>query len=109
LETISKKESKILKRVELQVLIPEKSGSLTRAEAIKTVAKEMNVDEGSVGLVSLKPQAGTSKLVGKFHVYSDKQVMNRVHEKHLGVRLRTKTEREALKQAKKKAAKPQAK
>jgi ribosomal protein S24E len=109
LETLKKKESKVLHRVELEVVIPAKSGSLSRTEAAKMVAAEMKVDESQVGVLSLSPESGTTKLKGTFHVYSDPQVMGRVHEKHFSVRLKSKEEREALKQAKKKSTKPEAK
>jgi ribosomal protein S24E len=106
LEIRKKEESKLLDRVELEVLIPEKAGKLSRGEAIAMVADEMKVGRERVGLIMLKQQSGTRDVVGRFGVYGSEEAMKRTHPEHLTVRLMTKEEREKLKQAKKKAKTP---
>jgi ribosomal protein S24E len=109
MDIIDRKESKLLERIQLKVLFKEKSGVLARKDAVKAIAQEMNVDESSIGLISLKPEAGTRNLIGTFHIYNSEEKMKMIHHKHLSVRLMSKEEREALKQAKKKAEQPKVK
>ncbi len=111
MDTRKKTQSRLLDRVELEVLIPGKGGKLSRGEAITMVAEEMKVDRERVGLIRLEQQSGTEDIVGKFAVYGSTQAMKTMHPKHLAVRLMTKDEREKLKQARKKAktAAPEAK
>ena len=106
MEIRKKTESKLLDRVEIEVLIPEKAGKLSRNEAVGMVAEEMKVGKERVGLIALKQQAGTRDVVGMFGVYGSEEAMRRTHPHHLSVRLMTKEEREKLKQAKKKAKTP---
>jgi ribosomal protein S24E len=108
LEPSRKTESKLLERVEVEFIMPGKAGKLTRKEAIEMVANEMSVEPSKVGLVSLGERSGTTDVWGRFMVYASPEAMKRVHPEHLSVRLLTKDEREKLKQAKKKAAQPQA-
>ncbi len=111
MDTRKKTQSKLLDRVELEVLIPGKGGKLSRGEAVGMVAEEMKVDRERVGLIRLGQHSGTMDIVGKFAVYGSAQAMKTMHPKHLAVRLMTKEEREKLKQARKKAktAAPEAK
>ena len=106
MEIRKKTESKLLDRVELEVLIPERAGKISRGEAVGMVAEEMKVGKERVGLITLKQQAGTRDVVGRFGVYGSEEAMKRTHPQHLTVRLMTKEEREKLKQAKKKAKTP---
>jgi len=103
LEIVSRKDSKLLGRTELQVLFAEKSGALNRKDAIKDVARAMNADEKRVTLLQLAGSSGTRDLLGRFHVYDSEEGRKEVSEKYLAVRLLTKEEKEAIKQAKKKA------
>ena len=103
MNTRNKTQSKLLDRVELEVLIPGKGGKISRGEAVAMVAEEMKVDKERVGLIKLEQQSGTMDIVGKFAVYGSGEAMKTMHPRHLAVRLMSKEEREKLKQAKKKA------
>jgi ribosomal protein S24E len=103
MEIVSRKDSKLLGRSELQVLFAEKSGAINRKEAIKEVARALNTVEGKVTLVRLSPQAGSRNLVGLFHVYDSEEGRKEIAHAYLSTRLLTKEEKEALKAAKKKA------
>jgi ribosomal protein S24E len=103
LEIVSRKDSKLLGRTELQVVFADKSGALNRKDAIKEVARAMNTDEKRVTLLELDGGSGTRKLVGWFHVYDSEDGRKEMSEKHLAVRLLTKEEKEEIKAAKKKA------
>ena len=103
MEIVSRKDSKLLGRIELQVVFAEKSGALNRKDAIKEVARAMSADENRVTLLELAGSSGTRNLVGTFHVYDSEGGRKEVSEKHLAVRLLTKEEKEAMKAAKKKA------
>lgn len=104
MEILSRKDSKLLGRSEVEVLFPSRSGAINRKEAIKEVAQAMNSSEGRIALLKLAPQAGSRNLVGRFHVYDSEGGRNELAQHYLSVRLMTKEEREALKAAKKKAA-----
>jgi len=103
MQILSRKDSKLLGRTELEVLFPEKAGSLSRKEALKEVAEAMKASEGQVALVRLSSESGTRSLTGRFHVYGSENGRKRLSHEHLSVRLLTKEEKEALKAAKKKA------
>jgi ribosomal protein S24E len=103
MEIVSRKDSKLLGRSEVQVLFGGKSGAINRKEAIHEVAQAMNSSEAKVALVRLSPQAGSRNLVGWFHVYDSEEGRKEVTHDYLSVRLLTKEEKEAAKAAKKKA------
>jgi ribosomal protein S24E len=103
MQIVSRKDSKLLGRTEVEVLFPGKAGALNRKEAIKEVAQAMNASEGKVTLLRLSPAAGTQALVGRFHVYDSEENRKKVSHEYLSVRLLTKEEKDALKAAKKKA------
>jgi len=103
LDTRNKTKSKLLDRVELEVLIPGRGGKLSRSEAVAMVAEEMKVGKELVGLIRLEQQAGTKDVLGRFAVYGSNEAMQKTHPKHLAVRLMSKEDREKLKEAKKKA------
>lgn len=107
MEILERKESKLLGRTELQVLFPEKAGTLKRKEAVKEVAEALKARESEVALLELIQQSGSRNLVGRFHVYAAEGDLKLIGEKYLSVRLLTKEERDALKQAAKKAAQAQ--
>ncbi|MGA2663703.1 MAG: hypothetical protein ABSF83_01990 [Nitrososphaerales archaeon] len=103
MEIISRNDSKLMGRSEVEVLFPAKAGALNRKDAVKQVAQAMNSSEDRVTLLRLSPQAGSRNLVGRFHVYGSEEARKEVSQKYLAVRLLTKEEKEALKAAKKKA------
>jgi len=103
LEIVSRKDSKLLGRTELQVVFADKAGALNRKDAIKEVARAMSTDEKKVTLIELAGGSGTRNVVGRFHVYDSEEGKNDISEKYLAVRLLTKEEKEAIKAAKKKA------
>ena len=109
MEILDRKDSKLLGRTEVRVHFGEKSGALTRTDAVKMVADQLKVDPANVGIVALHSGSGSKALFGSFHVYDSKDSMNVLQEKYLNVRLLTKVQREALKQAKKQAKQPKAK
>ena len=109
MDIVERRESKLLGRTELKVHFGDKSGALSRGDAVKMVADQLKVEPANVGIVSLHSGSGSRALVGLFHVYDSKDAMNIMQEKHLGVRLLSKEQREALKQAKKQAKQPKAK
>jgi len=109
MQVLEKKDSKLLARTEVRVDFGEKAGSLSRKDAVKLVADELKVDPSKVGIIALTSGSGSKKLTGVFHVYQSDDAMKVLHQKHLAIRLLTKEEREALKQAKKKAEQPKAK
>jgi ribosomal protein S24E len=102
MQIVSRKDSKLLGRSEVQVLFPDKSGAINRKDAIKEVAQAMSSSEGKVTLVRLSPQAGSRSLVGWFHVYDSEEGKNKTSHEYLSARLLTKEEKEAAKAAKKK-------
>src|SRR5580698_4862954 len=104
MQIVTRKDSKLLGRSEVQVLFPEKAGALGRNDAIKEVAKSMNTEAGNVTLIKLLAGAGSRDLVGWFHVYNEESRRKDVSFDYLSVRLLSKEEKEALKAAKKKAA-----
>ncbi|MGA2198571.1 MAG: hypothetical protein ABSG45_01395 [Nitrososphaerales archaeon] len=103
MEIVSRKDSKLLGRSEVQVLFAQKAGAINRKEAIREVAQAMNSTEGRVALVRLSPQAGSRNLVGWFHVYDSEEGRKEIAHHYLSVRLLSKEEKEAMKAAKKKA------
>ena len=109
MQVLEKKNSKLLERTEVRVDFGDKAGTLSRNEAVKLIADELRVDRSKVGIVALRTESGSKNLVGLFHVYQSDDAMKTLHQKYLTVRLLTKEEREALKQAKKKAEQPKAK
>jgi len=109
MQVLEKKNSKLLERTEVRVDFGDKAGTLSRKEAVKLIADELRVDQSKVGIVALRTGSGSKNLVGLFHVYQSGDAMKTLHQKYLTVRLLTKEEREALKQAKKKAEQPKAK
>jgi len=98
-----KKESKLLRRTDLDVLFPGKAGALSRRDAVKEVAQSMKVEEGRVALLKLASGSGSSDLHGTFRVYESEAYLKSTSPRYLKERLMTKEEREAAKQAKKKA------
>ena len=109
MQVLERRDSKLLERTELRVDFGDKAGTLSRKEAVKLVADDLKVDPSKVGVIALRTESGSRNLVGFFHVYQSGDAMKILHQKHLSVRLLTKEEREALKQAKKKAEQPKAK
>ncbi len=109
MEILDRRESKLLGRTQVRVNFGDVSGALSRTDAVKMVAEQLKVDPSNVGIIALHSGSGSRKMVGTFHVYDSKESMGVVHEKHLGVRLLTKEQREALKQAAKQAKQPEAK
>jgi ribosomal protein S24E len=103
MEIVSRKDSKLLGRSEVQVLFAGKAGAINRKEAIKEVAQSMGSSENKVTLVKLAPQAGSRNLVGWFHVYQSEDGRKQFAHEYLSTRLLTKEERDAAKAAKKKA------
>ena len=103
MQIVTRKDSKLLGRTELDVLFADKAGALNRKDAIKEVAQALNTSESKVTLIRLSPESGTRSLVGRFHVYESEDEKKKVSHEYLSVRLLTKEEREALKAAKKKA------
>ena len=106
MEIISRADSKLLDRIEVQVRISGRAGKISRKEALTLVAEELKVTPAKVGLVKMKQQSGSTDIVGTFLVYGSEETMKRVHPEHLSVRTLGKEEREKLKQEKKKAAAP---
>ena len=103
MEIVSRKDSKLLGRSELQVMFADKAGAISRKEAIREVAQSLNSTEGRVTLVRLSPQAGSRNLVGWFHVYDSEDGRKEIAHAYLSARLLTKEEKEAMKAEKKKA------
>lgn len=103
MNVISKTESKLLGRTDVEVLFPARAGALNRRDAVKEVAQALNAEENRVSLVMLDPEAGTRNVRGHFRVYATEDAKNTFVPRYLTVRLMTKEEREALKQARKKA------
>lgn len=103
MQIVSRKDSKLLGRTELEVVFPDKAGALNRKDAIKEVAQAMNAKEEQVSLVKLSSESGTRSLVGRFQVYSKEEDKKRLSHEYLSVRPLSKEEKEALKAAKKKA------
>ena len=103
-----KSESKVLNRSYVEVTMEEKAGKISRKEAIAAVAQEMGVPPENVALIRMDGESGTTKVVGKFHVYGTAESMKAIHPRYLQERTLTKEEREKLKQERKKAATPAA-
>jgi len=103
MQIVTRKDSKLLGRTELEVLFADKAGALNRKDAIKEVAQALNTSEGKVTLLRLSPESGTRALVGRFHVYDSEERKKKISHGYLSVRLMTKEEKEAAKAAKKKA------
>ena len=103
MQILEKKESRLLRRTDLDVLFPDKAGVLTRRGAVKEVAESMKLEENRVALIKLSSGSGTRDLVGTFRVYESEGDLKLVSPGYLKVRMMTKEEREAAKAAKKKA------
>ncbi|MDA4135597.1 MAG: hypothetical protein OK449_01185 [Thaumarchaeota archaeon] len=103
MQIVTRKDSKLLGRTEIEVLFAGKAGALNRKDAIKEVAQAMNTSEGKVTLLRLSPEAGTRGLMGRFHVYDSEEGKKKTSHEYLSVRLLTKEEKDAIKAAKKKA------
>jgi ribosomal protein S24E len=103
MQIVTRKDSKLLGRTELEVLFADKAGALSRRDAVKEVAQAMNTSENKVTLIKLSPESGKRTLVGQFHVYTSEDEKKTIGHEYLAVRLLTKEEKEALKAAKKKA------
>lgn len=101
-----KLDSKVLDRAYVELSIEGRAGMITRKEAIEAAAKELGVAPENVGLIRIDGHSGTRDLVGKFYVYGSTDSKNRLHPKHLALRLLTKEERDKIKQDKKKAKTP---
>lgn len=102
MQVLEKSESKLLDRSYVKLLLDAKGGKLTRKDAIDQLAKELGVQAENVGIVRLKGQSGTTKVVGEFYVYGSQASKKLEHPKHLEARLLSKEERAKLKEAKKK-------
>jgi len=102
-----KSESKVLDRFYVELTM-EKSGSVSRKEAIETVAQELGVPVERVGIVRVGGQSGTRRVLGRFYVYGSEESMKKVHPRYLQERTLSKEEREKLKQERKKARTPAA-
>ncbi|MDG6934651.1 MAG: hypothetical protein JRN68_08110 [Nitrososphaerota archaeon] len=72
------KENPVLERKEASYLFEDSAGKLTRIDAIKAVAGDLNVPEESVVLFSLRGRHGTRDQVASFHVYTDKSAKSQV-------------------------------
>jgi len=103
LQILEKKESKLLKRTDVDVIFPDKAGALSRRDAVKEVAQSMKVDENRVALLKLKSGSGSRNLMGTFRVYDSEATLKSVSPEYLRERMMTKEERQAAKEAKKKA------
>jgi ribosomal protein S24E len=103
MQIVTRKDSKLLGRTELEVLFADKAGALNRKDAIKEVAQAMNTSESKVTLLRLSPESGTRALMGRFHVYDYEEGKKKISHDYLSVRLLTKEEKDALKAANKKA------
>jgi ribosomal protein S24E len=108
LQAQKKAESKVLDRAYVELRLEGKAGKLSRKEAIETVAKELGVQAENVALIRIDGESGSTKVLGRFHVYGSAASKKRLHLRHLDERALTKEEREKLKQARKKAAAPAA-
>jgi ribosomal protein S24E len=106
LQVVKRSDSKVLERSYVELRLDGRAGKITRKEAIAAVAQELGVSPENVGVVRLEGQAGTTDVVGRFHVYSSAEIKKRVHPRYLEERVLTKNEREKLKQERKKAATP---
>jgi ribosomal protein S24E len=113
LQVLRKSESKVLGRSYVEASLEDKSGKISRNEAIETVAKELGVPKENVGLIRIEGESGTTRVVAKFYVYGSTEAKKRLHQRYLAERMLTKEEREKLKQERKKpaaqAAAPEAK
>ena len=101
-----KSESKVLDRAYVELTLDDKSGKLTRKEAVAAVAQELGVAAENVALVRIDGESGTTKVRGKFYVYGSAASKKRVSPSYLDERSLSKEEREKLKQERKKAAAP---
>jgi len=103
LQILEKKDSKLLGRTELEVLFASKAGDISRRDAVKEVAQQMEVEENRVSLIKLASGSGSRDVIGTFRVYDTAASLKAVSPGYLAERLMTKDERKAAKEAKKKA------
>lgn len=101
-----KSESKVLDRAYVELTMDDRSGKLTRKEAIAAVAQEMGVAAENVALIRMDGESGTARIRGRFYVYGSAASKKKVHPSYLDERALSKEEREKLKQERKKAAAP---
>jgi len=101
-----KSVSKVLDRSYVELTMDDKSGVLSRKDAIAAVAQEMGVPAENVALIRMDGESGTRRVHGKFYVYGSAASKKQVHPGYLDERVLTKEEREKLKQERKKAASP---
>ncbi len=103
MQILEKKESKLLKRTDVDVLFPDKAGSISRRDAVNEVAQSMKVEENRVALLKLASGSGKRDVLGSFRIYDSDAALKSVSPTYLRERLMTKEERAAAKEAKKKA------
>ncbi|MDG6909838.1 MAG: hypothetical protein JRM99_07495 [Nitrososphaerota archaeon] len=101
-----KSESKVLDRAKVELTMDDKSGKISRKEAIAAVAQEMGTAVENVALIRMEGESGTTRIRGKFYVYGSAASKKNVHPSYLDERSLSKEEREKLKQERKKAKAP---
>ena len=106
MQVVKRSDSKVLERSYVEVSMEGKAGKITRKEAIASVAQEMGVPPENVALVRIEGESGSTKVLGKFYVYSSEAAKKSLQPRYLGERTLSKEEREKLKQEKKKAKTP---
>lgn len=100
-ELIERKESRLLGREYLKVLVRDAAGKLTRREAINLLASTLGLAQENIFLLNLDCQTGSRDVLAEFHVYKNKEAKV-LFPRYLLERMLSKEEREKLKQERKK-------
>ncbi|MEM0117302.1 MAG: hypothetical protein QXX17_05905 [Conexivisphaerales archaeon] len=100
------RENPILGRKEAKYLFEESAGKLTRLEAAKLVASDLNLKEEQVVTLSLRSSHGTRDQIGYFRIYDQPSEARQQLPKFVFVRNLQKEERKKLLEEEKKKKAP---
>lgn len=99
-------ENRVLGRREVKYIFEGSAGKLSRLEAGKLVAKDMNVKEEQVITLSLRNSHGSKDVIGQFLVYDDPAEAKLQIPKFVFVRNMPKEERKKIIEEEKKKKAP---
>ena len=96
-------ENKLLERKEVVYLFKGMAGKLTKAEAVKAVARELGVPEEKVIPIKLETVFGTRDVKGTFYIYEDIEKAKKQLPEYIFLRMLSKEERKKILEERRKA------
>lgn len=103
MKRLSLVENKLLERKEVVYLFKDMAGKLTRAEAVKAVAKDLGVPEDKIIPIKLKTLFGTRDVKGIFYIYEDLEKAKRQLPEYIFLRMLSREERKKILEERRKA------